>query len=267
MSARLRCVGVAFLLLTMGSKNLGRAAAPELRERVQTLSGSTTQPVHCTYLLALPADYAADPKRPWPLLLFLHGSGERGGDIRTITRHGLPKLLEGGDNLSAGERRAAAILEKNFIVVSPQCPAGEDWDNPTLLALLDHVAAEQRVDPKRVYVTGISMGGYGTWALAMHAAERFAAVAPISGGGELITLIVLGEPQRKALLSLGIWAFHGAKDPTVPVLESQRMVDAFQRAGATDVKLTIYPRAKHDAWTETYENPELYAWLLRHARP
>jgi len=135
-----------------------------------------------------------------------------------------------------------------------------------VLALLDELLANHRVDPERVYLTGLSMGGYGTWSLALAAPERFAAVVPICGGGDPIKLLLADPRRAQALKSLPIWAFHGAKDPVVKLEESERMVDALKRFGCSEVQLTVYPEAGHDAWTQTYENPKLYDWLLAHRR-
>jgi predicted peptidase len=126
-----------------------------------------------------------------------------------------------------------------------------------LNALLDSVTRHYRVDKKRVYLTGLSMGGYGTWALAAAHPEKFAAIAPICGGGN--------PADAPKLAKLPIWVFHGGKDTTVPLQRSQEMVDAIKSAGG-DPKFTIYPDAGHDSWTETYNNPEFYQWLLSQAR-
>jgi predicted peptidase len=109
------------------------------------------------------------------------------------------------------------------------------------------------VDPDRVYLTGLSMGGYGTWSLAAAHPERFAAIVPICGGGN--------PADAAKLASLPVWVFHGAKDPTVPLERSKEMVEAIKSAGGNP-RFTIYPEAGHDSWTETYNNPELYQWLL-----
>jgi predicted peptidase len=122
------------------------------------------------------------------------------------------------------------------------------------------------IDTNRVYLTGLSMGGYGTWKLATAHPERFAAIAPICGGGEIIDVLLAERRKAADLKALGIWAFHGAKDPVVPVEESERMVNALMRAGCTDVQLTIYPEAGHESWTEAYANPKLYDWFLAHKR-
>jgi len=122
------------------------------------------------------------------------------------------------------------------------------------------------VDKSRVYLAGLSMGGYGTWDLGLAHPEDFAAIVPICGGGELISVILASREHGPALKSLGVWAFHGAKDPVVPVEESQRMIAAVRKVGVQDVKLTVYPDAEHNSWTRTYDNPELYEWLLKHQR-
>jgi predicted peptidase len=110
------------------------------------------------------------------------------------------------------------------------------------------------------------MGGYGTWALGVTHPDRFAAIVPICGGGEMISVLLSSRDKADALKSLGVWAFHGAKDPVVPLEESQRMVNALKRTGVKEVKLTVYPEALHDSWTQTYNEPELYPWLLQHER-
>jgi predicted peptidase len=135
-----------------------------------------------------------------------------------------------------------------------------------LLGLLDEVTSKYAVDKTRVYLTGLSMGGYGTWNLGLAYPERFAAIAPICGGGEVIAVLLAQGERGAALKSLGVWAFHGAKDPVVPVEESERMISLLKRVGVKDLELTVYPDAEHDSWTQTYDNQELYDWFLRHQR-
>lgn len=209
--------------------------------------------VGAEYLLYLPADYDAKSGKKWPLMLFLHGAGERGTNLWKVAVHGPPKIVR--------EKK-----DFPFIVVSPQCPPGQRWDNNTLLGLLDEVMASHAVDTNRVYLTGLSMGGYGTWSLGLAYPEKFAAIAPICGGGDPITVYLGDSRKAAALKSLPIWAFHGAKDNVVRLQESERMVEAVKRVGNQSVKLTVYPEAEHDSWTETYNNPELYKWLLEHKR-
>lgn len=212
-----------------------------------------TQQWQADYLLFLPQDYRSAPGKRWPLILFLHGAGERGTDVWKVATHGPPKNVVEHPDFP-------------FIVVSPQCPEGQFWSNDLLLALLDEVSRKYAVDPERVYLTGLSMGGFGTWSLGVSHPERFAAIAPICGGGEWISVVLSSRDRIRELKSLGVWAFHGAKDPVVPLDESQRMVDALKKVGVNEVKLTVYPEAGHNSWTETYNNPELYKWFLDHRR-
>jgi predicted peptidase len=200
------------------------------------------------YLLFLPADYGKEKDKKWPLMLFLHGSGERGTDINLVKKHGPPKIVEQKKDFG-------------FIVVSPQCePTGPGWDALTLKTLLDDVQEKYAVDADRVYLTGLSMGGYGAWELATKYPGRFAAVAPICGGADNVRRVT------RALKDMPIWVFHGEKDPTVPIEQSAKLVDALKQAGSTSVEFTRYPELGHDSWTETYNNPKLYEWFLSHKR-
>ena len=192
------------------------------------------------YLLYLPDGYRGDTVKKWPLVLFLHGSGERGDDLQKVEVHGPPKLVAGGKKFP-------------FIVVSPQAPQGEGWSNADLYALLKNCKQKYRVDEDRVYLTGLSMGGFGTWSLAMEHPEEFAAIVPICGGGDTTNIW--------KLRNMAVWCFHGAKDKNVPVALSQKMIGAL-RAYNPSAKLTIYPEAEHDSWTVTYNNDSLYQWLL-----
>ncbi len=219
-------------------------------QTAQTFSLERKQVLAADYLLFLPEGYGAETTKRWPLILFLHGAGERGKNLAIVAKHGPPKIDTSATNFP-------------FIVVSPQCPEGKIWSNDLLLALLDEVETKYAVDTKRVYLTGLSMGGFGTWSLGLSHPERFAAIAPICGGGELITPLLA---DRSKLTTLPVWAFHGAKDPVVPVEESERMVKLLKKYEVREVKLTIYPEAQHDSWTETYANPELFQWFLQHSR-
>ncbi|MEP0844662.1 MAG: prolyl oligopeptidase family serine peptidase [Phycisphaerae bacterium] len=217
-------------------------SAPPVGQRAQVLEKQVT--VRFDYLLYLPKDYNEDATKKWPMILFLHGAGERGRDVNRVKIHGPPKLIDKG-------------REFPFIIVSPQCPPDTWWEPFSLKVLLDEIEARYRVDPDRVYVTGLSMGGFGTWDLAARFPERFAAIAPICGGGNPV---VAGRIRR-----LPAWVFHGEADPVVPFKRSQEMVDALKAVGG-DVKFTSYPGVGHDSWTATYENPELYQWFLSHKR-
>ncbi len=217
-------------------------------QQAHTFTKQLTITVTRHYLFSLPKDY--DPRQPerWPLVLFLHGLGERGDDLYALTRHGPPKLVEEGQDFP-------------FLFLSPQCPTYGWWTWETniaaLAALLDEIESAYLIDPDQVYVTGLSMGGYGTWALATAYPHRFAAIAPICGGGDPSTVC--------AIRHLPVWAFHGENDSVVPLQETEAMVKALQACGG-HVTLTVYPGVDHDSWTQTYANPQLYTWLLQHRR-
>jgi predicted peptidase len=198
------------------------------------------------YLLYLPPEYEKTKAR-WPLMVFLHGIREVGDKLAKVRIHGPLKI---------GWMRGRKLP---FVVVSPQSPE-EGWNVPALNALLDEVVKLPRIDPDRVYLTGLSMGGAGTWAFAAAHPDRFAAIVPICGNGNP------GDAGR--LKKIPVWAFHGALDTTVLPACSESMVEAIQNAGG-NAKLTVYPKAGHDSWTETYDyekNPELYTWLLKQRR-
>lgn len=206
-------------------------------------------PGRLDYLLYLPPGYA-EGEVAWPLVLFLHGAGERGSDLEAVKRHGIAKLVERQDFPS--------------IAVSPQCPTGAYWTQltPALAGLVDEVTASYTVDESRLYLTGLSMGGFGAWHLAVEHPDRFAAVAPICGGG----LESAGFPGRVcALRDVPVWAFHGARDEVVPPRQSEALVEELRRCGG-NVRLTLYPDCGHDSWTRTYEDPELMRWLLAQRR-
>ncbi|HSH93821.1 MAG TPA: prolyl oligopeptidase family serine peptidase [Roseimicrobium sp.] len=220
----------------------------------QSFSKSFSKKLELEYLLYLPKDYATDKKKSWPLMVFLHGAGERGKDLGVLTKHGPPRLIKEGQ-------------EFPFIIVAPQCPVDQCWDDDAVLGLLEAVMKKQRVDPKRVYLTGLSMGGYATWSLVTKYPERFAAAAPICGGGNKIDVLVGGKKKIAALKRVPIWVFHGGKDNVVPLAESERMIETLKKAGVKDIQLTVYPEAQHDSWTATYANPALYEWFLKQSLP
>ncbi len=201
------------------------------------------------YLLYLPENYSMAERVP--LLIFLHGLGERGDDPERMLIHGLPKVVRNGHELP-------------FIVLAPQCHSDTTWvlQVDALNALLDEILESYHVDVERVYLTGLSMGGYGTWNWAASNPERFAAIAPICGGGSWL----FGFPQKVcALRDLPVWTFHGAKDKVIPIRESEVLVKALKECGG-NVRFTIYADAEHDSWTRTYDNPELYTWFLQHRK-
>jgi len=193
------------------------------------------------YLLFLPSGYETSTNN-WPLILFLHGSGECGTNLNLVKRNGTPKYV-------------LTHLDFPFILVAPQTQGG--WDARPLMTVLEDVSRQYRVENSQIYLTGLSLGGGGTWALAAKYPEKFAAIVPVSG---------VGDPgSAKQLATLPIWVFHGGKDPIISVDWSRKMVAALQTNGGT-VKYTEYPGAKHNIWARTYNNPDLYAWLLNQKR-
>ncbi|MCS7195039.1 MAG: alpha/beta hydrolase-fold protein [Meiothermus sp.] len=200
------------------------------------------------YALYLPQ--GEPPEGGWPLVLFLHGSGERGRDGKRQTRVGLgPAILE---NPQAWP----------VVVLMPQCPEGEWWRGETLqkaYALLGQVEVQYRTNPRRVYLTGLSMGGHGCWNLACLYPERFAAVAPVCGAGDPFWVW-----QR--LGKVPIWNFHGAADEVVPVSFSRALADALAKAGNVQARFTEYPTEKHDVWNRVYRDPGFIHWLLSQER-
>ncbi|QGN33830.1 alpha/beta fold hydrolase [Microlunatus sp. Gsoil 973] len=183
---------------------------------------------------------------PSPLVLFLHGAGERGDDLDRVAVHGPPKQIAAGQQLP-------------FILAAPQCPTDSwwTWQEEALDALLDELLTTHPVDPERVYLTGLSMGGIGAWQLAARYPERFAAVVPICGNA--------GPWMARRLVGLPIWAFHNEDDPVVPVTGTTRMVAALEQLGG-DVRATIKPTGGHDSWTAAYDDPALYDWMLGQRR-
>lgn len=191
------------------------------------------------YLKYVPKDYDENSKKKWPLLIFLHGAGERGTDIEKIKVHGPPMLVEQGKDFP-------------FIIISPQAKAG--WDDNSLYQLIrDFIAKNERVETNRIYLTGLSMGGYGTWSLAQKHPELFAAIVPICGGGN--------PKEIWKLRHMPVWCFHGKLDGVVPISASETMVNALKPMNP-NVKFTVYPETYHDSWIQAYNNPKLYEWLL-----
>jgi predicted peptidase len=206
-----------------------------------------------------------DDKQKYPLVIFLHGAGERGDDNEK-------QLVHGMNDFASDE----IMAKYPAFVIAPQCPSGEAWGgirrlakSPTpegqltaalsaTLKVVDTVRKEFPIDDKRIYITGLSMGGYGTWDALAKRTDLFAAAAPICGGGDPASVVTMKN--------VPIWAFHGADDKTVPADRSREMIDALKAAGATP-KYTEYPGVGHNSWSQTYSNPEFYAWLFAQRKP
>jgi predicted peptidase len=214
----------------------------------QVFEEEVVKKVSIKYLLYLPKDYDRKPGVKWPAILFLHGMGERGDDLELVKKHGIPKIVE--------KKRSFP-----FIAISPQCPSYSMWPMMVdeLRDLLLDALKRHRIDDARVYLTGLSMGGFGAWHLASTYPELFAAVVPICGG---MFPDEKFQERIRALKDIPIWIFHGAKDELVPVDNSKQLYEALKKIGGK-VRLTIYPDLGHDSWTVTYDNPRLYEWLLK----
>jgi len=229
------------------------------QSRTLTIEGKTFQ-----YRVFVPKGWSS--KKTWPVILFLHGAGERGDDNLTQTRVGLgPAILRQQDTF-------------NSIVVMPQCPANRWWSEPEMQAMalrsLDQTAKEFRADASRTYLTGLSMGGYGSWTMAATNPNRFAAIAVVCGGvrpppGLNLPQAMMGfaaeaDPYGAVAARVGktpVWIFHGDADLAVPVSESRKMVEALKAAHG-DVRYNEYSGVGHNSWDKAYAEPELFPWLM-----
>lgn len=194
------------------------------------------------YLLYKPKEFNETIK--YPMLMYLHGAGERGyGDYQLLKANGPMREIDNGRTLP-------------FIIVYPQCEPNKTWFDygERLSSLAEMCANLPYADKKRIYLTGNSMGGFGTWSLAMSRPDLFAAIVPVCGGG---------MPWNTYMLeNMPVWAFHSIGDPVVGAYETQKMLDALRKYSKSEIKQTVYPYDYHDAWTETYANPKVYEWLL-----
>ena len=191
------------------------------------------------YLISYPADYVEGER--YPVVLFLHGAGTRGEDIQLLRNNFLSGLTQRHEEFS-------------FITVAPHCKRGTWFDYmESLIRFVKAIADAPFTDPARLYLFGNSMGGYGVWQLAMSMPSYFAAMIPICGGGMYW--------NAGQLVNVPIWAFHGADDHVVLAEESVKMVNTVNKLGG-NAKLTIYPDTKHDAWTPTFHDREVFAWLF-----
>jgi len=215
------------------------------------------------YRLLRPKDY--DPKQEYPLVLFLHGAGERGKDNQRQLAHGA-KLFVKPENM---EKFAC-------FVIAPQCPDGKQWvDTPwgnnahvmpekpsdpmrLALSLIDDLKKEYRINAKRVYVSGLSMGGFGAWDCIQRNPAVFAAAIPVCGGAD--------ETKAAVITKIPVWNFHGDKDGVVKTIRSRNIIDAIKRGGG-DPKYTEYKDVGHDAWNKAYNEPGLLEWLFKQQKP
>jgi poly(3-hydroxybutyrate) depolymerase len=194
------------------------------------------------YQLYLPQNYVSTEEK-LPLVLFLHGMGERGEDPKMIVRHGPP--------------RDAVKKKRPFILIAPQCKDNSFWVPSEIMKLIEHTRDTLNVDEDRIYITGLSMGGYGTWSTIAAYPDTFAGAIPICGGGNPLA--------AKEMKKIPIWVFHGDADSVVKISQSQRMVDAVKKHKG-NIKFTIYPGVAHNSWSRTYANQKVWDWLLTQKR-
>jgi predicted peptidase len=229
-------------------------------EMPETLEGLPTTHDELRYLVYLPEGYEDDPERDWPMIFFLHGSGDEDYDSTFVLSFGLPAVLLAGEQPQ----------DFPFVVISPQAFPGETWWSPeiipTLGALLDEVSETYRVDTDRVYLTGLSMGGYGSWWLATAYPERFAAMVSISGSGYRTPFVP--EPETLCRLAeVPIWAIHGALDRISEAGASQMNVVMLEQQCSADVAWTLYEDEGHlGAYERAYRDPAVYEWMLEQSR-
>lgn len=197
------------------------------------------------YTLYLPPDYHSQPEKRWPLVIFLHGAGERGHDLTRIRVHGYAKRIAAGEDFP-------------FILAAPQIDGLTYWGNyiESLNHFLDELLATLRIDPLHVCLTGLSMGGTGTWMWAIANPERFASIVPMGGTGVC---------WAAGNLNMPVWAFHGELDDVCPPDESVRMVERINQSGG-NAKLTIYEGYGHDCWTDAYMRQDLLEFILSNRR-
>ncbi|MBB3034865.1 carboxylesterase family protein [Alteriqipengyuania lutimaris] len=229
---------------------LALAAGGQAVAAAQPETGQHAQPAvdegNYRYQLFVPRGaVSADPERKWPLMLFLHGSGERGDDVDAVKRNGPPKHADRDPDFP-------------FILISPLLPAEQDWDIAKLERILDHALATLPIDPDRIYLTGLSRGGHATWRWGAADPGRFAALAPVAGRGDAAT--------GCALADIPVWAFHGDRDDVVEPEGSFAMARAIRACGGRKSRLTIYADLGHNSWDPAYEDAELYLWLLKQHR-
>jgi predicted peptidase len=240
--------------LVLATSHPGRAQekAVTLEKKTFTDAKGKTLP----YRLMVPEKVAEGQK--YPLVVFLHGAGERGTDNEKQLVHGIK-------DFSSPEHRK----KYPCFLIAPQCPKEDKWGDWTVkagmlpeptepgrlvLELIDGMVKEHAVDTKRIYITGLSMGGFGTWDLISRHPEKFAAAVPICGGGD--------PKQAEKIAKIPIWVFHGAKDSAVKVERSREMVEAIKKVAGNKIKYTEYPNENHASWVPAYKDEDMFKWLF-----
>jgi len=255
LTALVVAVGAAYGGTALGATS-SYPAPPRTLQAGQHPYSSVAGGTRLNYLLYAPAAYGSDPKRRWPLIVFLHGSGERGTDPVALVDEPLPKTL-------------ATTTTFPAVVFSPQAPATDySWSDliEPVDALVQQIEARYRIDPRRVYLTGLSMGGFGTWHYALAHPTRFAALVPIAGGYVQGSKAI--PPNICTLRRTPIWAFDGTADTIVYPYQSEILVQALRACGSTVVRFTLYQGVDHfGTWPRAYADPALWKWLFAQRLP
>jgi predicted peptidase len=247
---RLWSRGFVFLSLFLICIAGARAAEQGGRKGIMRVRQLTS--AQYPYLAILPADFN-QPGQKWPLIVFLHGGDQRGRNFDLLKVNGPP-------------RTALRETDFPFVVVAPQLAEGKLWEPDAVASFVKRIIPRFRIDASRVYLTGLSTGGYGTWAAGLKYPERFAAIVPVAGGGDTVYLKHAEGVYHEHLKGLGVWAFHGGADPVIDASESTRLVDELRSLGVRDARATIYGGVGHDIWDRVYDDPALYEWLLSKQR-
>ncbi len=213
-----------------------------LHAQLQSLETSVSQTEKMNYLLYTPPQQKAS----YPLMVFLHGGGEGGDDIELVKKHGPPKLIAQGRDFP-------------FYMFAPQNPYKKGlWDDQLVDKMVDKLVDSLNIDTTRIYLVGMSRGGYGVWQMAINHPDKYAAMISVCAATIPMVYVTWISPMP-------VWLFHGEKDELVPV---EQTVEAYKKMKPTNpnVKLTLYPEAKHNSWIATFENEAVYQWLLSQSK-
>lgn len=224
------------LLLLCPSLMLPAIHAQEMKKSLNTV---VNKKVEISYVL----DYPVEAKAAVPLIVFLHGSGERGSDLELVKAHS-PFTYKN-------------LIDEPVAILAPQTPANQWWDTEAVYILIKEIQAKYKIDPARIYLTGLSMGGWGTWKLAMEHPEIFAAVAPVCAPADRVMKANIHQYKN-----LPVRIFHGALDDIVSPDNSIEMFQHLKKINPNNTELFIFPNDNHNSWDSTYSNPDFYRWML-----
>lgn len=243
---------IAFILVLFSFQMTASGATSAQVQHQGAVRVRKTFSAQYPYLAITPAGFRESKER-WPIIIFLHGGDQSGRDANLLKVNGPPKA-------------ALANPDFPFVVVAPHLAPGKIWEADAVAAFTKQMLRRFRGDPTRVYLTGLSTGGYGVWSAALKYPELFAAAVPVAGGGDTVLLKHAEGDYLNNVRTLSVWAFHGGNDNVIDPYESQRLVNELANLGATDARATIYPGAPHDIWNQVFDDPALYTWLLQKQR-